>query len=177
MYVCHQSVLLPAPFFPGRLPNFINHPQNSSAMDSSDPKLSETGLRSTGAFLVVSQLLGDHLDSHLAIVGGRGLSTMVAEQPGTYAPEVTIWTSPARNCCAREVMYPATCTGLDRRYGRISTEILLLATYQARTRPLSAMVAEQPGTYAPEVTIWTSPAGNCCARGVMYPATLSLIHI
>ena len=38
-------------------------------MDSSDPKLSETGLRSTGAFLVVSQLLGDHLDRHLTVIG------------------------------------------------------------------------------------------------------------
>ena len=39
---------------------FVLHlTQNSSAMGSSDPKLSKTGLRSTGAFLVVSQSLGE----------------------------------------------------------------------------------------------------------------------
>ena len=35
---------------------FVPHPtQNSSDLDSSDPKLSVAGLRSTGAFLVASQ--------------------------------------------------------------------------------------------------------------------------
>ena len=38
-------------------------------MGSSDPKLSETGLRSTGAFLVVSQSLGD---PHCPLYGTRG---------------------------------------------------------------------------------------------------------
>ena len=51
--------------------------QNSSAMGSSDPKLSETGLRSTGAFLVVSQSLGD---PPCPLYGTRGPRGLTAEE-------------------------------------------------------------------------------------------------
>ena len=55
---------------------FVLHlTQNSSAMCSSDPKLSKTGLRSTGAFLVVSQSLGgDPPCTHLGTGGQWGLN-------------------------------------------------------------------------------------------------------
>ena len=59
----------------------MNHPQNSSAMDSSDPKLSETGLRSTGAFLVVSQLLGDCSNLTYEVGGPWGLIDSVFAMP------------------------------------------------------------------------------------------------